>query len=279
MKYAISFHRGFRHFDKIDEIIFKYTDKNTNLLDAFEGRENWQRFIIDVTERTIIEEDLVMFNLLRKKYKFAIKPSIVQRELAADLYEENIPFFFEEFADTWDKLASMVGLGVSDVYIVADLGFDLKDVSAFCKQNKVKVRVFPNIAQVSSKVDNLDSFHHFFIRPEDVEIYSEYIDVLEFFGDLDRQSVLYEIYTKGKWVGKLNELILNFKSPIDNQTIPPIFAEKRLDCGKKCLKGKCKICTRIKNISSVLQENNLVIRKAKDNENTINVSDTETITE
>lgn len=269
MKYAISYYKSFRHFDKIDEIIFKYTDKNVNLLEVLEKISPEQRLIIDVTERSTFATEFELFhNLWRRHNNMSIKVSMEQREILPDLYEEHLPFFFEEFVDTWDKLVSMTGLGVTDVYIVSDLCFDLKNVSIYCKKHNVKIRVFPNIAQTSALISTqIDSITQFFIRPEDIEIYEEYIDICEFFGDLDRQSVLYEIYTKGKWLGDLQHLILNFKYSLQNQTIAPIFANTRLSCNKKCNQGKCNICHHIVSTGRILAENNLVIRKEKeDNE-------------
>ena len=115
---------------------------------------------------------------------------------------------------------------------------------------------------------------------EDIEVYEKYVDICEFFGDLDRQSVLYEIYTKGKWIGDLQQLILNFKYSLSNQTIAPIFSEARLGCNKKCNQGKCNICHHIVSTGKILAENNLVFRKEKeDNEYYSNATDIKTESE
>jgi len=53
-----------------------------------------------------------------------------------------------------------------------------------------------------------DGFKQFFIRPEDVDIYGEYVDVIEFYDSIEQQNVLYEVYFKDKeWNGKLREII------------------------------------------------------------------------
>lgn len=270
MKYAINFHRGFRYINDIDEIILQYNKKNFNIVEYLKDKKQEQRIILDVTQIEDITAHLNTFILAQREHKnFAIKMSLEQEAAATDLYMANIPFFFEEFADTWDKLVSLVKLNVSDVYVVSDLGFELKDVSAFCKTNGVNVRVFPNIAQVSSKINNLDKIKAFFIRPEDIPIYEPYVDVCEFFGELDRQSVLYEIYQKQSWAGDLNDLIINLKMSLYSKAIAPVFAENRINCNKKCYKKvnsqrQCKLCDRIVSIAKTLEENNLVIKEKKE---------------
>lgn len=266
MKYAINFHRSFRYMNEVDEIILHYDDKNYNIIEFLKDKKQEQRIVLDVTEIEDIKDYIKIFSIAQKEHQnFAIKLSMKQEWVVADLYEENISFFFEEFVDTWDKLVSLVKLNVSDVYIVSDLGFDLQDVSTFCKKHKVNIRVFPNIAQVSSKINNLDKIKSFFIRPEDMSIYEQYVDICEFFGDLDRQSVLYEIYTKQSWLGNLNDLILNLKMSLYSKTVVPMFAEARVNCKKRCIKGKkCSLCDRVLETAKLLEENNIIIKEKKE---------------
>jgi hypothetical protein len=89
--------------------------------------------------------------------------------------------------------------------------------------------------------------------------------VCEFFGPLDRQSVLYEIYNKGRWLGDLRELIVGLGFSIGSRTILPCFGEERVNCEKKCYYGKCIICDKIMTISNQLKEAGveLVTRKEK----------------
>ena len=47
--------------------------------------------------------------------------------------------------------------------------------------------------------------------------------------------------------------------------IIPRFAEKRIRCGKKCLKGgACDICSKIEQLSKVLEENELLVQIDKE---------------
>jgi hypothetical protein len=58
--------------------------------------------------------------------------------------------------------------------------------------NNIKLRVFPNICQ--SSFSETPSIKTFFIRPEDISIYSTFVDVFELITDEEREQVIYKIY-------------------------------------------------------------------------------------
>lgn len=268
MKYCVSFHRDFRYKNEVDEIIITYKNKNAELLKFLDTIPEQQRVIVDACGEDVeITKNIDIFAAAMQKHKnLVIKMSMTQRSMCVDLFEANIPYFFGEFVDKWDTLMSFIKMGVTDVYIVNELGFELENVSKICKENNVLIRTFPNVAQSSSKIDNLDKLKAFFIRPEDVSFYEPYIDVFEFFGPLDRQSVLYEIYTSGKWLGDLNELIIGLGISIGSRTILPMFGEERVNCGKKCYYGQCIICEKIMVIANQFKEAGIEIVKQKEKE-------------
>ena len=90
-------------------------------------------------------------------------------------------------------LNGMIRYGVSDVYIVNEFAFYLPQIKKNCG-DEVKIRVFPNVSQSTDKLHVLPTVTSFFIRPEDIPFYEEYVDVCEFFGTVDRNEVLYKIY-------------------------------------------------------------------------------------
>ena len=55
-----------------------------------------------------------------------------------------------------------------------DLGFELPLVRAFCNEHGVRIRCFANVAQ--SRWEGTPIFKKFFIRPEDVDIYEDYVE-------------------------------------------------------------------------------------------------------
>ena len=161
--------------------------------------------------------------------------------------------------NTKDELLGYIQLGVSDVYIGDNLGFELDKVAEIAHQNNVQIRVFPNVAQSSWK--ETPGLKKFFIRPEDVTFYSDYVDVFEFWGtNLKKQEIFYKIYSKQEWFGSLNEIIYELNEELDSRYIIPRFAEKRIRCKKECLKGgKCQICDRIKELSHTLEEAHIIV--------------------
>ena len=72
--------------------------------------------------------------------------------------------------------------------------------------------------------------------------------------------VLYKIYTSGKWLGNLKELIIGLKEDIPNASIVPYFGQRRAICKKSCVNGKCNLCSQIIQLANSLQENGLEVR-------------------
>lgn len=173
-----------------------------------------------------------------------------------------IPFFTGYVAANFDQLNYLCSLGVSDVYLAEDICFDLKRAKRVCSNHNVQIRAFPNVGQ--SGIKSGPALKKFFIRPEDVEEYSDVIDILEFWGPLDRQATLHKIYTKGVWFGDLKDLILDLDLSFDSRRIMPGFAYARKVCGRKCMKGEsCAICDRVYSISEKLADKKLIIKKQK----------------
>ena len=191
--------------------------------------------------------------------------TIEMQETINHLKERNIEYFFGALIKTWDQLDYYIGLGVSDVYLVEDICFELGAASAICNRNRVRIRVFPNVAQCS--IGARPALKKFFIRPEDVPIYEQYVDTFEFWGPLERQDVFYLIYhDKQRWFGDLKEIIFDLNEPLDSRRIMPLFGKVRATCGKRCLKNKhCNICDHIESLAHTLEEKNLIIKTKKSN--------------
>lgn len=89
---------------------------------------------------------------------------------------------------------------MSDIYITNDLAFDLNTLSKEVHKinNKCQIRVYCNIAQSALVLQEQNSLKSFFIRPEDVDLYEKYIDVLEFYGVDEKLETYYKIYVIDK---------------------------------------------------------------------------------
>lgn len=264
MKYCIDYTPESKKLDEVDEINIPLNkDKLITLIDFLE-RHKSQRSNIYIQDI----KDCLQFKIVEKlinikkehEVNYAIKFSEFNEDLPFDLMnEEGIQFYFNIYVSKWEDLLFLLDLGVSDVYITEELGFELDKIRKVCG-DRVQVRVFPNVAQRSwSKLPALKSF---FIRPEDVYKYELYIDVLEIYGDRKHHDILYRIYKEGKqWFGKLNEIITDFNSDLDSRFVLPRFAEKRIRCKRSCLKGgRCTMCDRIEDLSKNLKNAELMIK-------------------
>ena len=262
LKYACKFYQGCPMLQTADEIIIKYFKKDREILDFVQKWEPQQRVILNVTQLSAedFKNSIELFSATLKLHSIAILCSKTQDYRA--LYEVNVPYFFVEPCSTADELTGQIRAKVSDVYIMNELGFSLPDAAVTCRAGSVKIRVIPNLAQSSSDLVS-DNFTKFFIRPEDLGLYEDYVDVVEFYTPedrLDMQNVLCDVYKEGKWAGNLAYIIFGIDK-INNLAIMPLFGETRLRCKKRCCFQKCDICKTIQTISKELDKKDIHFEK------------------
>jgi len=274
MKYCINYSNKSHIIDKVDEILIRY-DKNKilELFTQFIPAHLNQRVIVQLIEENNI--DTIVNNLKKiisiynenKDIKFDIQLPFYNQKFMEELKDTDLKYFFKAAANSWDKFTSLISQNVSDIYITDELAFELDKVAEIAHKNNIKVRIYPNVAQ--SRWDKLSDILKFFIRPEDIEMYEPYVDVCEFYGDKAQQiDTYYKIYQEDKkWFGDLQEIIIGLDSKIDSRYIIPRFAEKRIKCGKDCLKGgKCEMCKRILDLSEQLENAHLIVQIDKEKE-------------
>lgn len=267
MKYCVQYDKNFRYNDIIDEVIFHYNDYKDNLLDEIKKQE-WkdnQRIIIHIGDNAI--DYIPLLRKVMKDYNNFAVLITAPYEKEQELKEYNIPFFYDTYANTIDEVYGLIKRGVSDVYISESLAFNIAEVSKYCKDKKINVRIIPNIAQykIGFRKEIPDPYK-FFVRPEDVECYEPLVDVFEIISSLDRQSVLYEIYRNGQWMGDLSQLIVGLNEPFYNSGLVPFFGPERLKCRQKCMLEKCNLCQQMKELSERFYNDNLEIKKPIDKE-------------
>lgn len=172
--------------------------------------------------------------------------------------ESGVPYFFNDHVNSWDMLWGIMEEDPTDMYITDELGFELKEVARILHNNGINVRVFPNVAQ--SRWKYTPDIMKFFIRPEDVERYEPYVDVMEFYNMEKSVNTLYTIYNdKKEWFGNLNELITGFRTSVDNRNLFPSFGESRIGCEKKCNKGRCNLCQSTADIANLMIEKDMIM--------------------
>ncbi len=156
----------------------------------------------------------------------------------------------------WETFIELRNIGISDIYIDGPLGFQCERIKKG-KQN-TKIRVSPTVSPNISFINR--SINSFFIRPEDLSLYSSTIDIIDFKeSDQEKEDTLFTIYKRGTFDFNINDLIKGLPRDVSNLFIKPEFAQHRLNCGQHCkIPGRhCHLCetnfTLSNNIISYLQ--------------------------
>ena len=267
MKYCVNYRRDLKCRTEVDELRITYRKEDTTLFDFLRLYKD-KRINIVIPDA----EDFIACNEIKKfiafeeerianNHNYVFVLLSCEDSHCQDLYtiirnEIGVEIYFNDRINNWDTLIGLVNkYEISDVYITEDLGFELPFVRNFLSPYGIRIRCFANVAQ--SQWEETPIFKKFFIRPEDVDVYEDYIDVLEFYYErIDQQNVLYRVYSKEKkWSGKLAEIIFSCEEDVDNRCILPEFAEKRLSCSKKCYRGgKCLFCHRALSLAKTMAD-------------------------
>lgn len=248
MKYAITYHKDFKYFDQIDEVIFIVAKGNpssiTDYIPSILPNEN-QRAIFDICNYTgDLDKILSAILTLKQTHKVAVKLYRQQIDRIEKLKENNIPYFFINIPRTLEQVYSLANSGVSDIYITEELAFRMKELQSIRSLFGVKYRVFPDVTQCSPGTKELiPPITNFFIRPEDTEIYEDVVDVFELFRQDMGISTVYDIYKRRVWDGLVSDYLCDSESlNFSNGSLPPHFGQMRLNCKKKCLSLACDFC-------------------------------------
>lgn len=267
MTFAIPFSRSFKYPNQNIQWNINYKPKIKQLND-FISEYGTHRINLIITDFEY-KRDCQIVLALRKKFpttEIIMCLPQYNKELEKELTEQNLPHYYNELITDWDTFQGFLKLNVTDIFIGENLAFNAKILSLNAKKYKKSLRSFCNLCE--SSWEDTPSLKTFFIRPEDLDLYNNYIDTFEFFTNGINATTLniwYEIYTKDKkWSGKLNEIIMGYKGEEDNNFIISDFGVKRLNCNKRCAQGidpTCHICDRIIDLSKTLKERNIIVTK------------------
>jgi hypothetical protein len=155
----------------------------------------------------------------------------------------DIKFYYKYPVTSFFELDGLKSLGVCYILVGTPLMFSLKEV-AKCN---IPLRAIPNLAY-EPYIKHKNGILGGWIRPEDTEAYGQYISVFEFYApkELSKEGALYRVYAEnGNWPVNLNLLIDNLDFDFDNRLLYDVenFANRRMSCGQKCLRGRtCHYC-------------------------------------
>lgn len=133
----------------------------------------------------------------------------------------------------WETFSNLKAAKVSDIYIDGPLGFQCDTLEK--AHDGVKIRVSPTVS-ANAALNTGSNATSFFIRPEDLYLYDEVIDMIDFKidNDQEKEKALYEIYRRGTFNFDLNDLIEHLNISTPNSFIRREFGQNRLNCGMRC---------------------------------------------
>lgn len=272
MKYCFNYRKTSNALHLLDEINIKFSPKNIDVVLEYILEHPIQR----INAKIKSEEDIYKHNLLGRfgafheeypEIDFAIILPKYDKGLADVCKEKGLKFFFDVVVREWETFNAFILAGVSDIYLVEQMMFEIKDAARAAHSAGVHIRTFPNIAQV--KYDETNKLKSFFIRPEDISLYEGLVDIMELYTmDEINQDVVLAVYQQDKqWWGPLRELIIGLDTDLDGRYIIPKFGERRVNCGRKCFKGnRCDVCEVTEALGKNLEKVGLLIKYNKEEE-------------
>ena len=266
MNFAIPFSRKFKYPNQDIQWNINYKPKIKELSDFIKDYGT-HRINLVITDFNFNRDCQIIATLIKEYPNNQIVMCLPRysEELEQKLNDQGLPHYYNEFVTDWDKFQGFLQLNVTDIFIAENLMFNAKILSLNAKKYGKALRSFCDVCE--SSWDKTLSLKTLFIRPEDIDLYKNYIDTFEFYSNAEstKLNVLYQIYTKDKkWFGKLNEIIIGYNGDEDNKTIISTFGEKRLNCNKKCMQGiepTCHICDRIIELSKTLEEKKIIVKQ------------------
>ena len=268
-KFCLNYYRfDNQYLNKADELKIQFNPNDATLPDFIEKYKD-KSIVIDVQMHlneggdaieVFNESSAIIISELNKKYNNIKIMFAFEDKVSYNLAEKyKIPFFFSNKVGTLDEMHGLAAYHPTDIYICEELGFSLANIAPILHEKGIKIRVFPNICQ--SSFAETPSLYTFFIRPDDIDIYANFVDVFELITDKDRQQIIFKIYKEGKWFGKINEIIPSFHGELDNKYILDGFGLFRCKCNKRCYRklSSCGICAKYVAAADTLEEKGIMI--------------------
>lgn len=260
MKYCVSARQPNSILKKADEIKVAFQDIN--------GIEN---FIEDELNKTVIyeipfnkrEDEIEWLKLYSYAEKIDLKLALGNLKLVDKCKEYGLKYYWGFPISTYYELEGVLQLGVCELFLGVPLTFDLEN----CKKYNLPIRVVANVAY-DNYITRKNGIQGFYIRPEDIKLYDEYIDCIEFItSELSKEATLLKIYKEdGFWPGNLNLLLVNLNFNIDNRVLPDEFGKIRINCQQKCMRNnRCHFCESAFNFADNIRKEALDRKKKNNN--------------
>lgn len=183
--------------------------------------------------------------------------------------EHGYKTFWSYPASSYWELRGLIDLGVDQVILDAPLYFDLTQVKKVC--GDIEIRLVANRC-INGYMKRKNGICGTYIRPEDIDIYADFVDHIEFDtqNDLRKEMTLLKIYKEKYWPGNLNILLDYLEENVDNRGFDEDFALNRINCRQVCQRnGTCHYCeTTFALITTILKNKNDIAQQIRETSET-----------
>lgn len=269
MKYCMYFNQHSKYIDDVDELIIYYhpNESEVALIPFLDSRpEQIVTLQINDFEEEQEKEIIKMLEMAasRKNLKVSLNSGGRALGLVEPLLELEIPYFINDALFTIEQMYQYKGYGVTEVLLSGALGFQLDKVKYVADKLDLKTRINYNCGISGDPIDLqvMEPYWQFLIRPEDIDLYSEYLDtiIIPQVEPISFSDGIFKAYQEKKWNGKLNELFLFMPSDYDNKFIIPHWGQRRIKCDRRCMyKDNCHLCEVIKDLGNTLEKAEIII--------------------
>lgn len=247
MKFCLNNHQAIEYLNQADEIKVYYKDRN-GILDIHEQYPQ-ATIILQITPDIVDYnlKELKEFKILSHGQFVVCLPRINHAEIKW-LQEQEVDYYWGFQVNTAYELNALKTLKPRYVKVGAPLFFEQDAIAAA----GIPVRMVPNIAHYGY-FPYKDGVNGTWIRPEDLDLYTN-IETVEFEDcDLKKEQALFRIYKLQKqYPGDLSHVVSNLGAAPTNRMIPPECAKARLNCRQRCESGSsCRLCWRYFNLADL----------------------------
>lgn len=227
MKFCLSSSLTRNSLQEADEIRIKW--KNKNSIDSLVEKYGKKPYILMLEEDSdLVKVELIHFDVVTENNLIVSCKNIQQLQT---IREFGIKYMLDYEVPSTYELRALAALGCEYAYIGLPLFFSLSAT----RDIDIKLRIIPTRCS-DHKFPTEDSICGHWIRPEDLDEYEDYIDVVEFEDcAIRREETLFKVYKNQKtWSTQLNILVEDLSSNAINRLINPDLVYHRLGCGQSC---------------------------------------------
>lgn len=245
------------HFEKIQTILNNYPEQRI-VIHLIEPIGNY------INEKKLESIYAAVDSSASKNYTFQLSIGSRDERLYAEEIFSGRPHYYDIPVTSWDMFYEFYSYDITDMIISGILCFELEKVRELANLKPMQLRAYPDICQADGA---LPCYLQFFIRPEDIESYNNYIDIFDFWNK-EKEQTLFSVFAINQiWRDKLSFIITDFPEDVAVDSNKMFnFGKYRMNCGKRCLKtyngiGRCTICEQNFCLAKEMKELNLGFKK------------------